>query len=92
MMNTFKGKNAGENKLHVQLELALDGTCFQPRPRLSAGRMARARWWFREMHRAVEAALDWGRRPQGRPEQGRLDFSAGFGEPLPWSYSNSNGR
>jgi len=83
MIKTLKRPSAVEKEPHVQLELALDSACSPVKPRTPAGRIARARWWFREMHRAVDAALDWGTRPPGRPEQGRLDLSPGLCEPLP---------
>jgi len=59
-----------------QLELGLGET----QPRLAQppplGRMARAHWWFAEMHRVVDAALDWQPLPPAPPEQRHMDFTA----------------
>ena len=32
-------------------------------------RVSRSRWWFAQMRRAVETALDWQPAPPARPEQ-----------------------
>jgi hypothetical protein len=32
-------------------------------------RMNRAQWWFKQMRRAVDCALDWKPSPVARPEQ-----------------------
>jgi hypothetical protein len=52
-----------------QLELTFDRqpTC---RPLAhKSNRFTRARWWFDQMHRVVDSALDWQPAPPARPEQ-----------------------
>jgi hypothetical protein len=52
-----------------QLELGLDKACgfqvhLQPTCRLS-----RAQWWFEQMRRVVDHAINWQPAPPARPEQ-----------------------
>lgn len=67
-----------ENQCRGQLELTLAS---QPQPvrrrpfQRKPGRRDRARWWFREMHRVVDDAMDWAGAPLARPEQGNLTFA-----------------
>jgi hypothetical protein len=35
-------------------------------------RSARAQWWFKQMRKAVDSAMDWRNSPQGRPQQIQL--------------------
>jgi len=35
-------------------------------------RISRARWWFQQMHQAVERAPDWEPQPQVRPREAQL--------------------
>jgi hypothetical protein len=59
-----------------QLELVFDDSAnFRPLLRPSSRRQ-RARWWFQQMHRVVDAALDWRPTPPARPEQGHLKLAA----------------
>ena len=51
-----------------QLELGLDGAIPPATPRRE-GRMTRATWWFTQMRRLVNAAVDWEAAPEPRPEQ-----------------------
>ncbi|MBI3850739.1 MAG: hypothetical protein HY298_10775 [Verrucomicrobia bacterium] len=52
-----------------QMELGLDKACgFQVH--LQAPRqLSRAQWWFNQMRRVVDHALDWQPAPPCRPEQ-----------------------
>lgn len=57
-----------------QLELVLPS---QPQPRRRrqiSVRRQRATWWFREMHRVVDEAIDWAGQPTG-PRQQTLTVS-----------------
>jgi hypothetical protein len=36
-------------------------------------RLSRSRWWFAQMRRAVDTALDWQPAPPARPEQTWFD-------------------
>ena len=38
-------------------------------------RISRARWWFQQMRRAVDDALDWTPAPPARPEQAQLTLA-----------------
>jgi hypothetical protein len=59
-----------------QLELVFDpGANFRP-PERSVSRSERARWWFRQMHRIVDAAIEWRPAPPPRPEQKHLRLAA----------------
>jgi len=53
------------NATNGQLELGFNGL----KPRASAGRTARANWWFAKMREAVAGAMDWQAVGQPRPEQ-----------------------
>ena len=56
-----------------QLELTFDGSAhFEPRLR-PQGRVARAQWWFDQIHKRIRAAVTPPR--PGRPEQRDLGFS-----------------
>jgi hypothetical protein len=37
----------------------------------------RAKWWFSQMRRVVDQALDWKSHPQARPEQLSMTLSRG---------------
>jgi hypothetical protein len=39
-------------------------------------RLQRAQWWFKEMRRAVNSAIDWPPAPNGRPEQVYINLEA----------------
>ncbi len=58
------------NTAKIQLELRFENpgmklSRLQPRP----GRLARARWWFEQMHAVVDRAWDWSASPAERPVQ-----------------------
>lgn len=58
-----------------QLELSLAaGQQTQLAPRRE-GRPSRAAWWFGQMRRVVNSAMDWNAAPEPRPEQSWLEIS-----------------
>jgi hypothetical protein len=64
------------NKL--QLEMSFDAsTSFSPRLRVRQRRQSRAQWWFAQMRRVVDQALDWKPAPPARPEQSYLRLAEG---------------
>jgi len=50
-----------------QMELNIDGSPKNPAAVIERRRVSRTRWWFRRMHRTVNAARDWDSPP--RPSQ-----------------------
>lgn len=52
-----------------QLELGFDGPAALSGPAGGERRLSRAQWWFRQMHRVVNEALDWRTVPPARTEQ-----------------------
>lgn len=66
-MTTTKEKHGME-----QLELGFDAASTAAGPGCGEGRLARAAWWFGQMHRVVSSALDWRPAPALRPQQGWL--------------------
>ncbi len=54
---------------------------FEQQPLAAASRNAhpptRAQWWFKQMRRVVDIAMEWRPAPAGRPEQSYLGLSAG---------------
>jgi hypothetical protein len=63
-------------KVQEQMELSFNRMASQRRASRQ-GRLARARWWFTQMHRAVDRAFEWRSAPEGRPEQVYLTLSQG---------------
>ena len=59
----------------AQLDLSFNGVmaCARPAYRRQLLR-SRAAWWFQQMRRAVDSAVEWRPAPAGRPEQGALDL------------------
>lgn len=55
-----------------QLELGLNRTSPIRRHDRRERRAARAEWWFEQMHRVVDAAIDWRPTPPARPQQDYL--------------------
>lgn len=39
-------------------------------------RLQRAQWWFKEMRRVVNGAMDWSKVPNARPEQVYINLEA----------------
>jgi hypothetical protein len=52
-----------------QMELGFGGVNVQLNAPQHSRRAARAAWWFAQMRRIVESALDWQAAPEPRPEQ-----------------------
>ena len=52
-----------------QLELGFNGIRPQANVAGREGRIARAGWWFAQMHDIVERAMDWETAGEPRPEQ-----------------------
>lgn len=50
-----------------QLELGFNGTTIHNEKKQR--RLSRAQWWFKQMRRAVDCALDWQPAPNARPDQ-----------------------
>ncbi len=57
-----------------QMELSLEAKPVVTPTLRRAKRFSKARWWFAQMHRVVDQALDWRSAPPGRPCQGDLKF------------------
>ncbi len=64
------------NDHRAQLDLSFNGATACARPAYHRRQMLRSRatWWFQQMRRAVDSAVEWRPAPQGRPEQGTLDL------------------
>jgi hypothetical protein len=53
-----------------QMELGLDSkTVRRGAAARRQNRLQRAQWWFKQMRRVVNSAIDWPAAPHGRPEQ-----------------------
>lgn len=52
-----------------QLELGFHGVQARAADRRREGRIARAHWWFGQMHDIVARAIDWNAHTEPRPEQ-----------------------
>jgi hypothetical protein len=63
-VRAIKEKSIMENN---QMELNIDGLLKFPGAMIERRRLSRTRWWFRQMHRTVNAARDWDSPP--RPSQ-----------------------
>jgi hypothetical protein len=60
----------GEIMNNEQLELGFSRNVLRITVRRQ--RSSRAQWWFKQMRLAVDSAMDWRNRPEGRPEQIQL--------------------
>ena len=60
----------------AQLDLSLNGAtpCERPAWRRRQLLRSRAAWWFQQMRRAVDSAVEWRPAPPARPEQTTLDL------------------
>ena len=60
----------------AQLDLSLNGAvpCDRPAYRRRQMLRSRAAWWFQQMRRAVDSAVEWRPAPTARPQQGTLDL------------------
>jgi hypothetical protein len=67
--NVFE-ESTDMNTTKMQMELGFDRPA-APLARMnhSGRRLARARWWFEQMHAVVDKAFDWSAAPAPRPEQ-----------------------
>jgi hypothetical protein len=52
-----------------QLELGFDRAMVPLGPAAGERRLKRAAWWFEQMHRVVNQALDWRASAPARPQQ-----------------------
>jgi hypothetical protein len=60
-----------------QLEITLQTvTCRRP-VSFRQRRVSRARWWFSQMRRVVDEAIEWTPAPADRPEQPNLPLTRG---------------
>ena len=60
-----------------QLEITLPtATCRRP-GNYRQRRVSRARWWFSQMRRVVDQAVEWTPAPAVRPEQAKLPLARG---------------
>ena len=58
------------DNVKTQLELSFEASSMKlGRTEQRNGRLARARWWFDQMHAVVDHAFDWSTAPEPRPEQ-----------------------
>jgi len=58
-----------------QMELGLNSKTARRRsPTRRQTRLQRAQWWFTEMRRVVNGAMDWSKAPAARPEQVYIDL------------------
>ncbi len=61
------------NNTGSQLELTFEAAAFKSgRATRHQRRLSRARWWFEQMHTAVDRAFDWSTPPAAAPEQTNL--------------------
>ena len=58
-----------------QLELSLAANRSTQIPPRRESRQSRAAWWFDQMRRVVNNAMDWDTVPEPRPEQSWLEIS-----------------
>jgi hypothetical protein len=52
-----------------QMELGFDKQSVTPEIAQRQRRLSRAQWWFKQMHRVVDLAMEWKPAPPARPEQ-----------------------
>ncbi len=60
-----------------QMEMSFDRNAPARRPHGRQQRRSRAQWWFSQMRRVVDGALDWQVAPPARPEQIYLTLARG---------------
>jgi len=58
-----------------QMELGFNGTIACRATGTRQRRSSRSEWWFKQMRRAVDCAMDWQPSPKARPEQVHLKLS-----------------
>ena len=57
------------------MELGLNGAAIPCVTEKSQRRLNHAKWWFKQMRRAVDCALDWQPAPDARHEQVHMKLS-----------------
>lgn len=60
-----------------QLEISLHSKPCRRNNNLRQRRVSRARWWFNQMRRVVDEAIEWRPANQARPEQIHLPLAQG---------------
>jgi hypothetical protein len=60
-----------------QLELGFDGTVVPAPARRPDRPVLGVAWWFGQMRRVVDAAVEWRPTPPARPEQTQLRLASG---------------
>lgn len=63
-------------KQQLEITLPIFKAAPRCRPQLRRRRPASARWWFDQMRRAVDQAMDWTPTPSARAEQAHLPLAA----------------
>ena len=58
-----------------QMELSLQAGKVRASARRQAQRKQRAQWWFNQMRRVVDAAMEWQPADRSHPEQAYLTFA-----------------
>lgn len=70
-----RAESGAQNEGARQLGLAFDGGPeWRPRVRRRQVLRARATWYFEQMRRVVDSAVEWKPTPAARPEQRRLEL------------------
>jgi hypothetical protein len=59
-----------------QMELSLEAKSHRRARQARRQRRERAQWWFAQMRRVVNAAMEWRPESQGRPAQVLLELAA----------------
>jgi len=62
-----------------QLEIPFDASAKVRRNIANTNRRKRARWWFDQMRRVVDTAMEWNTAPRARPQQVYLTLANGRG-------------
>ena len=60
-----------------QLEITLPTAACRRPGNYRQRRVSRARWWFNQMRRVVDEAIEWAPAPAARPEQPQLPLAQG---------------
>jgi hypothetical protein len=81
-MKLMFGRIGRKQDRELQLELPLGNPPLPSARPTRENKIARARWWFRAMHRAIDAAFEWTSPVQERLEQGRLALSPELSDPI----------
>ena len=74
------GTNLGQKDTAMnnqQLEISLQATACRRSGNYRQRRVSRARWWFGQMRRVVDQAIDWAPAPVVSSEQSKLPLVQG---------------